>query len=142
MNMSEHHSSSVTSNIRIARIVYYAVWLLVALGAALSEAEVLPTGYLAVTAEGLYAIQMVCVALLLVVPWLSLKWFHFTFVRKALMANPASRGRWNLYRILLMGGFLFFNLGMYYALLSTTTPLFGLLIGLMAYVFCMPKRSE
>ncbi len=118
------------------------LWGVVGLFALLSELEVLPTAWLSPTAEVEYVCQLLCVALTLGSVPVALRLLVLPKVKMQLEKNPACVVKWHKLRLVLMVVPMVFNLAVYYALASTTGPLFCLLISLAAFVFCYPSAYE
>ncbi len=129
-----------TNTPKVSRIVYITLCLLGIAYAAACEADLLPTGYLPVTPQMAYALQMLCIVLTLGGTWGALRLFAVRRVRQALGKRPNLLLPLNLLRTSIQGLVIAVNLLIYYATLSTT-PLYCLLISLIGFIFCWPKNE-
>lgn len=130
------------TNLRLSRIIYIAIWLIIAIVFFLSERGILPVGYLPQDAATIYMLNMLCIVLTLAGVWGGLKLFSLKNVRSHITAHPQALPFWNVMRTCILGLCNFINLIVYYALVSDTTALYCLLITLTAFVFCWPKNGE
>lgn len=119
------------------RVLYFSIWIIVGLLALLFETDVLPGGVVKADVQIEYALHMLCVVLTLAAIPGALKLFS---IQKGKGTTPLSQ--MCLLRIGLMALPIFVNLIVYYALLSSTIPLYCLLISLLAFVFCLPGNSD
>ncbi len=131
------------SNLLPVRIIYLSVWILTAIYAILSEADILSTAYIQNNNQTEYLLHMLCIVLTLCCSWFGLRLFVFKGIRKKLQNNPQQElPRLNLLRISIVATPVIIDLITYYALLSSTTPLFCMLIALTSLLFCWPKTDE
>lgn len=124
------------------RTLYFSIWILVVLFTSLSEAAILPTGYIEVTPKLEYFCHIFCIVFTLSETFTALRLMNFKIVKLQLKKAPASIERFNLIRILLLASAIFFNLIIYYALASSATPGFCLLLTLVGFVFCYPLYPD
>ncbi len=129
-------------SLNTAKGAYIGVWIIAAAWAALTELDCMPSGFIDRTPKGEYALHLTCITLTLTCTWFALRMFALKSIRHKIDSNPASLATWNLYRTAIMTVAIFMNLFTYYGLMSSTTPLFCLLITLAAFVFCWPKTDE
>lgn len=124
--------------IKKVRVLYVCVWVLAAFMCVLEETNVLPKGFLQSSPQTDYVLHMICVVLTLSVTWGGLRLFAFKSIRAKLEQNPMLYPMLNVVRIGIVALVLFVDLFIYYALMSGTTPLFCMLIALVALLFCWP----
>ena len=122
--------------------LYFLLWAAVGLLALLFETDVLPTAFLPADAQTEYVCQLLCVALTLGSVPVALRLLALPKVKMQLEKEPGRAVQWNKLRLVLMIVPILTNLVVYYALASTTGPLFCLLISLAAFVFCYPSAYE
>lgn len=134
--------TEIEVRLRLPRIIYIGVWVVVGLLMLLSELDVLPTGYVAADAQTTYALHVLCIVLTLGCTWSALRLLATPAVRRNLRSRPQQLRRWNLLRTGLLAFAIVVDVMVYYALLGSTTPLFCLLIALTGFVFCWPKNGE
>lgn len=136
-NTSHPHSNNVgRAPLRPARIVYFAVWAIAALVALGCEAGLLPAGCVSADAQTAYGLHMLCVVLTLAAIPGALKLFAVQERKGTLPLLPM-----HMLRTGLMAVPIFVDLIVYYALLSSSIPLYCLLISLLAFVFCFPQQT-
>lgn len=128
-------------NLKFTRIVYFSLWLLLLVYVLLTESEVLPRGYVKADVSLEYILHILCVALTFSATWMALRLFSIKSVRHTLKVKPRHIPTFNLVRIGILGTAIFFNALIYYALDSSATPLYCLLITLIGFIFCLPKEE-
>ena len=128
--------------LRTLQKIYFLLWAAVGLLALLFETDVLPTAFLPADAQTEYVCQLLCVALTLGSVPVALRLLVLPKVKMQLEKEPGRAVQWNKLRLVLMIVPILTNLVVYYALASTTGPLFCLLISLAAFVFCYPAAYE
>ena len=128
--------------LRTLQKIYFLLWAAVGLLAFLFETDVLPTAFLPADAQTEYVCQLLCVALTLGSVPVALRLLALPSVKMQLAKEPGRAVQWNKLRLGLMIVPILTNLSVYYALASTTSPLFCLLISLAAIVFCYPSAYE
>lgn len=125
------------------RIIYILIIAITLVYALLSETDIIPTQYLSLDTQGLYALQMLCVALSIGGTWISLRLFAFNKMKR-MIQNDASGNclaKCNVIRTLIIGTALLVNTLAYYATMSTSA-LYCMLICAVGILFCWPKPDE
>lgn len=128
--------------LRKARTVYASVWAFLLLHVMLTEAGVLPEGYIRADAQVQYALQMLCILLTLCVTWASLSVFMVPYVRRQMRGSVRSLWNWSLLRLSLPVLTALLNGVVYYGLMNSASPLFCLLITYMALLLCWPRKPR
>ena len=127
------------TTLNISHYLYLGLCLFIILLATLHEIECIPTGYLEVSPEVEYVIQLFCIGVTLGGSWFALRLFSIKSVKEALTSGSSALARWNIIRILTIGTPILINLESYYALFNNESILYCFLITLIALVFCWPK---
>ena len=128
--------------LRTLQKIYFLLWAAVGLLVLLFETETLPSAFLPADAQTEYVCQLLCVALTLGSVPVALRLLALPKVKMQLEKEPERAVQWNKLRLVLMIVPILTDLAVYYALASTTGPLFCLLISLAAFVFCYPAAYE
>lgn len=129
------------------RLFYVALLLLGAVWVGLSESGVVPADYMAYSPKTVYYLDLLSVVGSLGSVYVALRFFAFKRVAHMLV-KPAAPDAWRTYRagcwsrMGLLGLFIAFNVGYYYASSYTTTPGYCLLICLVGWLFCWPSAGE
>ena len=128
--------------LRLPRTIYTLVWIAVAAVTLLWETGVLPEGFISGNAQTDYALHALCIFLSLGCTWGALRFFAISSVRKRIQRGDGALARWNVARTSFLAVAIAANLIVYYGLMNSSTPLYCLLITLVGFVFCWPKRNE
>lgn len=130
------------TSLKVARIIYAAITVLLAITAALFETDFIPQAFINASNELAYALNLACIVLTMGFSWGCLRLFAVSKVKEQIAQNVAKLSSWNIFRTTLLGLVAFIDLVIYYGMMNGTTPLFCLLIALASYVFCWPKQDE
>lgn len=125
--------------LKVSRIFYISVWAVLVLYVFLTEADVLPRGYVARDASLEYTLHLFCVLFTLGGTWTALRLFNGKKIRHTLTARPHLLPHYNFLRTGILASAIVLNVIVYYALDSSATPLYCLLVTLIGLVFCWPK---
>lgn len=122
-----------------ARLAYAGIWLFGLLYALLCEFGCLPTAYINLDVEKQYACDLICITAALGGTFLALRLLVFEKVKREITERPATILKWNFVRLAIQAAAVFTNLFFYYALTSTNTAKYGMLIAVIGLMFCMPQ---
>ena len=135
----------IESLLRILKIEYSLMWILIFAVVASYEADLLPQGAVVGNARAEYLVQLTGVLMAICLIPMSLRMFGLFITRyvRNLDIEKALKSyrRWSEVRIIMLFVTAFFNISMYYWTMDIT----GLLCGGMALVaslFCIPGRKR
>ncbi len=138
---------NIKKSLTLLRAFHVCIWLLCGLWVVLSEAELLPTDYIAPGSETDYALSLITIVTALGGTFFALRFFTFARIRQALQGTDAARTeaayvRWATVRAVLVAVAVWTNAVIYYASNSATSAKYCLLIAMIATLFCWPSVEE
>lgn len=128
------------------RASFLAIWAAAAAIAGLSEAELLPTGYLPATPQVQYAVSLACTILTLGGIYIALRLPATAAARKQVAdkdeaAALAAYARWNLRQQACIATATLANCLAYYACDYGNAAQFGAVVTLIGSLFCWPSAA-
>lgn len=123
---------------RTQKIVFILMLLTAVIFVALSECDIIPTGYIS-ERQILYRLEMLSVISTLGGTYLALR---LLFFKKIKQLDDVAKRKWMFARTAIIGFPVWLNTVLYYAGSYTTTAQYALLISLTACVFCWPAQVK
>ena len=128
------------------RTLYIVCTLCVAVLALFFEENLLPVGFLDLTAEIRYVFDLLCVAMTLTGVFIALRLFKSKAIQEQLNSEDTGKAfeayrKWNSLRISIIFFPIFWNLLIYYGVGFSQTAMFCLLITIIGALFCWAKSK-
>lgn len=131
---------------RISKL-YIAVAMLVVLFVLVSEIGWLPTGYIALQTQSSYYVNLIAIVFTFGSVLVSHGLLSMNRVKQQVVQPDEAKG-WSAYqhyvqcRVLVQALGMAVNAWLYYATISMDTPMYGLFVTAISFVFCRPSLSE
>lgn len=131
---------------KLQKMVFMGLWLLVALWALLQETDVLRHGFLQLGAEGEYVANLLCFVTAVGGTYFACRLFAFRCVRRELFPDDggvdfAAYRRWNNRRLMLLAVAILPSAFLYYAGSFSQTALYCALLALAGSLLCWPSET-
>lgn len=135
----------IESLLRILKVEYTLMWILVIVTVIMYEADVLPQGTMVGNSTAEYVAQLTGVLLTICFIPMSLRMFGLFISRyvKTLALDRALKSyrRWSEIRIIMLFATVLFNISLYYWTMDITGLLCGGM-GVIAALFCIPGKER
>ncbi len=127
--------------------LYLGIWATAALFVGLSELEILPTAYLAESPTTRYVTDLVAVVLTFGGTFLALRLPAFAAAKREMADTDdatayAAYAKWSLRQLVCLAAVVWGNAVIYYACHFLSMAQYGLLIALIAAIFCYPSSPQ
>lgn len=122
-------------------------WVTTAAWAALSELNLIPTDYAALSPSTAYTLDILSIVTAIGGGWMAMRLLSLDIIRRKiadtdLTAAATAYCRWAGVRTIAIGLSLWYNVVIYYACTSRTTAVYCLLIAAIASLFCLPSERD
>lgn len=132
--------------IKSLQLCHIALWVVTALYAGLSEAEILPNNYVTPNPETTYMLNLISIITTIGGGFLALRLFAGFSVRRSLQEAEEKQAfqlfkKWTLLRCGLLAVGMWPNVVIYYAASYDMTAAYCLLLSLIFSLFCWPSQQ-